>query len=930
MMPRKTTILWLLGTLFSFGPTGTTLAVVTMTCTPYLPNAGVNGGDLVEVECFITSDVNQGIKGIQIDFPCTLPVPSGAEGPLTIASATHIFSRPNGSLGGTPHLAGGAGLLSPSNGTSCLIAIAPLPLSPPFQLPANTTRYAATFVYTIGECAGGEYPVSPEGVTNPPLVINGTRVRDDALGTGNLVPITVVVQQLTIDTGRCCSGSTCLGEVNRQCCLEVLGGEAWQNGATCADRCTCVSDAECDDENVCTIDQCQDTFCVHSPNALPCDDGLFCTINDTCSQGVCHGSPTPCPDGLFCNETLNGCALCGTSADCPADNNPCTDEVCGPNGDCQSVVNNAPCNDGLFCTRTDTCIGGTCVSFGNPCPENQTCDELNDRCIQCSSNAECNDNNVCTIDACVSNQCEYTNITVPCDDGLFCTLTDTCINGSCVGSGIRCPGQQCNETTNQCADCTVNAHCNDSNPCTTDSCNSLGHCVNANNTSFCDDGLFCTVVGRCTGGVCVGSINRCPPSQTCDEANDRCIQCSSNAECNDNNVCTTDTCNASGLCVHTNNTNTCNDSRFCTTTDVCSGGVCVGSGNPCPANRTCDEANDRCVQCFVNADCQESPDNICTTDKCSTQGRCVHTNNTNTCNDGRFCTVVDRCSGGVCVGSGSHCDGGFLCNEATHECVQCIVDADCNDNIECTAEICVSGTCQYTNREDPCDDGRFCTFGETCGGQVCAGGTLSPCQEGQHCNEDHDVCVECLNDAHCSDDNACTTDVCVEGECQHGNITGPCDDGMFCTSADTCIDGICVGEGAADSDEDDDGVVDCIDRCLSSDLLVNVCGCTKRGACCFPANQGCVDGKESLSSVDCQSQDGLYQGDGSTCGAGCGFADGDNDGDIDLVDFARFHACMQTDNPSDPTGKCAGFDVDRCGQIDLMDFAAFQIAYSGR
>ncbi len=50
--------------------------------------------------------------------------------------------------------------------------------------------------------------------------------------------------------------------------------------------------------------------------------------------------------------------------------------------------------------------------------------------------------------------------------------------------------------------------CDDSNPCTTDSCNN-GVCANTNNTAGCDDGNAATCNDACSAGVCVGG-GACP------------------------------------------------------------------------------------------------------------------------------------------------------------------------------------------------------------------------------------------------------------------------------------------------------------------------------------------------------------------------------------------------------------------------------------
>jgi hypothetical protein len=80
---------------------------------------------------------------------------------------------------------------------------------------------------------------------------------------------------------------------------------------------SCVVDADCDDDNVCTDDTCIDRECQYAPNTLPCDDGQFCTLIDQCDGGACIGSGDPCP-GQFCNETSDLCVDCLTDAHCPA------------------------------------------------------------------------------------------------------------------------------------------------------------------------------------------------------------------------------------------------------------------------------------------------------------------------------------------------------------------------------------------------------------------------------------------------------------------------------------------------------------------------------------------------------------------------------------------------------------------------------------
>ena|GEM_PF-1652096 len=97
--------------------------------------------------------------------------------------------------------------------------------------------------------------------------------------------------------------------------------------------------------------------------------------------------------------------------------------------------------------------------------------------------------------------------------------------------------------------------------------------------------------------------------------------CTEDVDCDDDNVCTRDTCNTSGLCEYANTSGVCDDGDPCTEDDVCSEGTCAGTpvdcddglyctgadwcdpasgdcvsdGNPCSADTWCDDINDTCV-----------------------------------------------------------------------------------------------------------------------------------------------------------------------------------------------------------------------------------------------------------------------------------------------------------------------------------------------
>jgi len=133
-----------------------------------------------------------------------------------------------------------------------------------------------------------------------------------------------------------------------------------------------------------------------------------------------------------------------------------------------------------------------------------------------------------------------------------------------------------------------------------------------------------------------------------------------------------------------------------------------------------------------------------------------------------------------------------------------------------------------------------------------------------------------------------------------------------------------------DTDADADGVMDCHDACADTPAgePVNEYGCPFGGACCFP-NEACLDG---VPQADCDLIGGLYRGDGTTCGQGCGATfDFDGDGVVTLTDLAAFTMCAggPSRSPESETSMVAAdciaaFDTDGDGDVDLLDSLKLQ------
>ncbi len=71
--------------------------------------------------------------------------------------------------------------------------------------------------------------------------------------------------------------------------------------------CGCNSDADCDDGDLCTTDECLEGECVSTP--IECDDGLFCNGEETCDPGTgeCIEGEYPCAEGETCDEKNDEC-----------------------------------------------------------------------------------------------------------------------------------------------------------------------------------------------------------------------------------------------------------------------------------------------------------------------------------------------------------------------------------------------------------------------------------------------------------------------------------------------------------------------------------------------------------------------------------------------------------------------------------------------
>jgi plastocyanin len=249
---------------------------------------------------------------------------------------------------------------------------------------------------------------------------------------------------------------------------------------------------------------------------------------------------------------------------------------------------------------------------------------------------------------------------------------------------------------------------------------------------------------------------------------------------------------------------------------------------------------------------------------------------------------------------------------------ECLTNADCDDGVACTDDVCTQGACTSTPNNANCpSDGLFCNGTEFCDAAADCLSTGNPCT-GSQCDEAGDRCVQCLNDGQCNDGNVCTDDACTNGNCQLTPNTATCDDNDECTEADACSNGQCSGtpiEGCCAVDEDCTDADPCTeDTCEGGSCQhdpIEDCGACVEDADCDDGNpctdESCVDERCRVVSNEaaCDDDDPCTEADSCVDGLctgvpmeDCCAADGDcDDADECTVDQCEGGACAYLEIP---------------------------------
>lgn len=369
------------------------------------------------------------------------------------------------------------------------------------------------------------------------------------------------------DDARCAGGAICHLERG---CLEV----AMDAGTTC-------TPGSCDDFNPCTDDVCGESGCEATPNAAPCDDGVFCNGADTCAGAICAThTGSPCGDAM-CDEGMRTCASCLSDADCPADGvgawSACVfGDVCDELGERTRIATTFACEMGAcrptMTTEREGCpreTDGTTCSMTAPgawtdCDYLDSCDESATRVRDVTTYA-------CAAGACApSTEREIEGCTRE-TDGTVCGMPMIGAFGACDWADA------CDEDAVRSRDVTVYE-------CAAGTCGASVSsedegCARETDMDPCGDPLY-------------GTFSACDYADACDETASRQrdvtrFACAAGS-------CGSTTAPEMEVCTRTTDGASCEDGAYCNGDDRCASGACTHGGDPCVGGTVCDESGEAC------------------------------------------------------------------------------------------------------------------------------------------------------------------------------------------------------------------------------------------------------------------------------------------------------------------------------------------------
>ena len=324
--------------------------------------------------------------------------------------------------------------------------------------------------------------------------------------------------------------------------------------------------------------------------------------------------------------------------------------------------------------------------------------------------------------------------------------------------------------------------CDDKDPCTLDVCSAqkLNFCSHLTLPLCCNDVQDCQDWDVCTQQEC-SLMGQChwDPLPAC---------CSDNSECDDADECTNDAC-INHVCRHgpiVPGKTCCQQDSDCTSLNPCKTGACQGMfcqlqnlPDCCLAPSQCSDGL-KCTQDICDPEkhtCSNQPIPGC----CEKAQECEEVKPVDYFCKTAWC-IAGQCKYGPnapgCCALPAHCDDNDdctwdMCNTQTHTCVNepkvgcCSANTQCPDDGDpCTLEICSMNTCKAVPQDNCCQTDQECQGGNKCAAQLCLNNRCRTIPSGgAGC---------CFFDSQCpSDGLPCTVDKCQQLDCVH-EVLDPC------------------------------------------------------------------------------------------------------------------------------------------------------------
>lgn len=291
---------------------------------------------------------------------------------------------------------------------------------------------------------------------------------------------------------------------------------------------------------------------------------------------------------------------------------------------------------------------------------------------------ECQARNPCMVSSCVDGDCVEAprRVGAACQDAEggpgVCDDEQTCVrcvddkSGSDRDSGCPLAAPECDDSVDppECTGCGSDGDCDDAIECTVDRCTS-GRCTSEilPAGSTCDAGV-CN--GQGNEDSCVtclddsvdmadsGCSSALPDCVVADDVR-QCAECVEDADCDDDNPCTNETCNAGACTSETVSGGTPCLGGYCNGVEgmeAC--GDCFDSASGNATDLGCDTSAPlcdlsrvpaQCTGCTTNGQCND--DIACTTDVCNGSGVCVRTPDDGACPDSGDVCMPNQCVPGM-------------------------------------------------------------------------------------------------------------------------------------------------------------------------------------------------------------------------------------------------------------------------------------------